>query len=149
MPAIILLQLDVLLANSARPQSVLLNLLREHLNSDKVDLSKLTEPPPGKNLRETVQKKINLDCILLISKQTFKVKDAVVAITKAEGVVHLRVLVMKEKETVMVLVMEVAMMAIEVVEETLSVEATTARSLELTITRRMIVVRNLPSQRAL
>jgi len=47
MPAIILLQLDVLLANSARPQSVLLNLLREHLNNDKVDLSKLTEPPPG------------------------------------------------------------------------------------------------------
>ena len=90
-----------------------------------------------------------MECILLISKQTFKVKDAVVAITKAEGVVHLRVLVMKEKETVMVLVMEVAMMAIEVVEETLSVEATTARSLVLTITRRMIVVRNLPSQRAL
>jgi len=42
----------------------------------------------------------------------------------------------------MVLVMEVAMMAIKDVKASLSAEATTARSLVLIITRRMIAVRN-------
>ena len=57
------------------------------------------------------------NCILLISKQTFKVKDAVVAITKAEGVVHLKIHVTKERETVMDLVMEVVMMGIQDAKE--------------------------------
>ena len=50
---------------------------------------------------------------------------------------------MKEKETVMDLVMEVVMMVMQVVKENLFVAATTASSLVPTIMRRMIAVRKL------
>jgi len=70
-------------------------------------------------------------------------KDAVDVTIKAEGAVHLRTLVMKERVTVMDLVMEVVMMAMQGVKENLFVAVIIARSLEHTITRRMIAVRNL------
>jgi len=62
---------------------------------------------------------------------------------KAEGAVHQRILVMKERVTVMDQVMEVVMMAMQVVKENLCVGAIIVRSLEHTITRKMIAVRNL------
>ena len=49
---------------------------------------------------------------------------------------------MKEKETVMDLVMEVNMMDTEDVREILCVEAITVNNLVLTIMRKMIVVKN-------
>jgi len=49
---------------------------------------------------------------------------------------------MKEKETVMDLVMEVNMMDTEDVREILCVEATIVNNLVLTIMRKMIVVKN-------
>ena len=64
-----------------------------------------------------------------------------VAIIKAEDAVRQRILVMKEKETVMVLVMVVVMMIIVDVREILCVEAIIAKSLDITIMKRMIAVR--------
>jgi len=69
-------------------------------------------------------------------------KDAVDVTIKEEGAVHLRILVMKERETVMDLVMEVAMMAMQVVKENLFVGVIIVRSLERIIMTRMTVVRN-------
>ena len=65
-----------------------------------------------------------------------------VAIIKAEDIVLLRILEMKVKETVMVLVMVVVMMIIVDVREILCVAAIIARSLDITIMKRMIAVRN-------
>ena len=62
--------------------------------------------------------------------------------TKAEGAVHLRILVMKERVTVMDQVMEVVMMAMQGAEENLCVGVIIVRSLVLTTMTRMIVVRN-------
>ena len=66
-----------------------------------------------------------------------------VAIIKAEDVVLPKILVVKEKVTVMVLVMEVVMMIIVDVREILSVAAIIASSLDITIMKRMIAVRRL------
>ena len=57
--------------------------------------------------------------------------------------VHLRILVMKEKETVMVLVMEVNMMVIEVANKVLFAEVTIAENLVFIIMKRMTVARSL------
>ena len=92
----------------------------------------LKEPPPGKNSKAT---KMN-------TQKVFQVKDAAVVIIKAEDVVHLKIHVMKERETAMDLVMEVVMMVIQVVKESLCVEVTTARNLVRTTMKRMIAVRN-------
>ena len=54
----------------------------------------------------------------------------------------LPILVMKEKETVMVLMMEVSMMVMRGVKEILSAAAIIARYLAFTSTRRTIVVKN-------
>ena len=62
---------------------------------------------------------------------------------KAEGAVHLRTLVMKERVTVMDLVMEVVMMAMQDVRENFCVGAIIARSLENIIMKKMIAVKNL------
>ena len=62
--------------------------------------------------------------------------------TKAEGAVHLRTLVMKERVTVMDLVMEVVTMAMQGAGENLYVGVIIVRSLVLTTMTRMIVVRN-------
>ena len=59
-----------------------------------------------------------------------------------EDAVLLAILVMKEKETVMVLMMEVSMMVMRGVKEILSAAAIIARNLAFTSTRRMIVVKN-------
>jgi len=53
---------------------------------------------------------------------------------------------MKEKEIVMEQVMEVLMMVIEAVKETLYAEVTIVRSLVLTIMSVTIVVRNPPTK---
>jgi len=72
------------------------------------------------------------------------------AITKEGGVVHLRILVMKERVTVMDLVMEVVMMDMLAVKEILFVEATIVRSLDYSTTRRMTAVRDpLPQHQVL
>ena len=63
--------------------------------------------------------------------------------TKAEGAVHLRILVMKERVTVMDQVMEVVMMAMQGVKENLCVGVIIVKSLENIITKKMIVVKNL------
>jgi len=69
-------------------------------------------------------------------------KDAVDVTIKAEGAVHLRTLVMKERVTVMDLVMEVVMMAMQGVKENLFVAVIIARSLVHIIMTRMTVVKN-------
>ena len=69
-------------------------------------------------------------------------KDAVDVTTKAEGVVDLRTLVMKERVTVMDLVMEVVMMAMQVVRENFCVAVIIVKSLVLTTMTRMTAVRN-------
>ena len=56
---------------------------------------------------------------------------------------HLSSPVVWERGTVMDLLMEVLMMAMKGVKETLSVEAITARSLEFTSTRKTTVVMSL------
>jgi len=67
--------------------------------------------------------------------------------TKVGGAVHLRILVMREKVTVMDLVMEVVMMDMQAVKEILFVVVTIVRSLDYSTTRRMTVVRDpLPQQ---
>ena len=58
----------------------------------------------------------------------------------AKGVVLLRILAMKEKETATDQEMEVSMMVMLDARETLSVAATIARSLEFISMRRMTVV---------
>ena len=69
--------------------------------------------------------------------------DVPAVTTKLDGVVLQRTHVMKERATVMVLVMVVYMMVMMVVREILSVEATTVRSLATIIMKRMIAVNSL------
>ena len=69
-------------------------------------------------------------------------------ITRGEDAVLLRILAMREKETVMDLVMEVVMMAMKDAKENFSVEAITVNSLVCTTTRKMTAVRNLPAPAA-
>merc|ERR1711872_1079592 len=69
-------------------------------------------------------------------------KDVEAAITMAKGVVLLRILAMKEKETATDLEMEVSMMVMLDARETLFVEAIIAFSLELISIPRMIAVRD-------
>jgi len=76
-------------------------------------------------------------------KNLQQVKDVVDVTTKVEGVVLLRTLVMKERVTVMDLVMEVVMMAMQDAKENLCVVVIIVNSLVLTTMKRMIVVRNL------
>jgi len=71
-----------------------------------------------------------------------QVRDAEAAITMAKGVVLLRILAMKEKETATDQEMEVSMMVMLDARETLFVEAIIAFSLELTTIPRMIAVRD-------
>jgi len=71
-----------------------------------------------------------------------QVRDVEAAITMAKGVVLLRILAMKEKETATDLEMEVLMMVMLDARETLFVEAIIAFSLELTSIPRMIAVRD-------
>merc|ERR1719322_1854431 len=71
-----------------------------------------------------------------------QVRDALVEIIKEEDVAHQRILVMKERVTVMDLVMEVVMMVIKAAKEILYVEATIARNLVHTIMKKMTVVKN-------
>ena len=59
---------------------------------------------------------------------------------------HLRILVMRERVIVMDLVMEGVMMDMMGAKEILSVEATIARSLDYSTTKRMTVVRDPPPQ---
>ena len=62
---------------------------------------------------------------------------------KEEDVAPLRILVMKEKVTVMDPVMEVAMMVIMDVREILYAEATIGRNLEYSTMKKTIAVRSL------
>ena len=66
-----------------------------------------------------------------------------VVTTRKEDVVLQRILVMKEKVTVMVLEMEVAMMDIKAVKGILSVAAIIAGNLGFTFMKKMIVVKSL------
>jgi len=59
------------------------------------------------------------------------------------GVVLLKCLVMKVKETVMVMLMGVAVMVTEDAKATLSVEVIIVKSMELSTMRKMTVVRKL------
>ena len=93
------------------------------------------------------QKK-KLICTFLLYLNHLQVKDAVVEIIKVEDVARLKNLVMKERETVMDLVMEVVMMAMKDAKENFSVEAITANSLVCTTTRKTTAVRNLPAPAA-
>ena len=70
------------------------------------------------------------------------IRDVLGETFKEDDVVLQRIHVMKERETVMDLVMEVNMMVMKDAREILCVAATTVRSLVITITRRMIAVRN-------
>ena len=68
----------------------------------------LLDPPAGENFTS----------IVILQKINFmQVKYVVVVTSKEEGVVLQRILVMKEKETVMVLLMGVVMMGIKDVKE--------------------------------
>jgi len=71
-----------------------------------------------------------------------QVRDAEAAITMAKGVVLLRILAMKEKETATDREMEVLMMVMLDAREILFVEAIIAFSLELTSIPRTIAVRD-------
>jgi len=73
------------------------------------------------------------------------VSVVVVVIMANEDAAHLKTLVVKVREIVMDLMMVAYMMVMTDVEETLCVEATTVKSLDLTITRRTTAVKNLPS----
>ena len=68
--------------------------------------------------------------------------------TREEDAALLRILAMREKETVMDLVMEVVMMAMKDAKENFSVEVITANSLVCTTTRKTTAVRNLPAPAA-
>eukprot|EP00092_Neocalanus_flemingeri_P056749 GFUD01067318.1.p1 GENE.GFUD01067318.1~~GFUD01067318.1.p1 ORF type:complete len:297 (+),score=61.61 GFUD01067318.1:1-891(+) len=89
---------------------------------------------------------------LITSPQIFllqnhiKVKDAVVEIIKDEDVVLQRILVMKEKETVMALVMVVVMMVVLGVKEVLCVEAIIVKSLVHSTMKRTTAVKILQHQ---
>ena len=61
----------------------------------------------------------------------------------AEDVAPLKILVEREKGTVMDMEMEESMMVMQDAVQVLSVEATIARSLELTIMKKTIAVRDL------
>ena len=74
--------------------------------------------------------------------RSFKVKDAVVEISKVVDVALQRSLVVKVKVIAMGLVMEVNMMEMLDVKEILFVEATIVKSLVITIIRRMTAVSN-------
>ena len=76
----------------------------------------------------------NYECVL-------KVSDVLVETIKEEDAVPLIIHVMKERETVMDLVMEVVMMAMPGVKEILSVEAIIVRSLVCITMTKMIVVK--------
>jgi len=65
-------------------------------------------------------------------------------IIKKGGVVHQRILVVKEKVIVMDLVMEVVMMDMLAAKEIFNVAATIAGSLVFISTRKMIAVKSLP-----
>jgi len=69
-----------------------------------------------------------------------KIRDVLVETTMAAGAVHQRILVTMERVTVTVLEMAVLMMVTLGAREILCVEATTAKSLDLTSMRRMIAV---------
>ena len=71
-----------------------------------------------------------------------QVRDVLVETIKEEDVVLQRTLVMKEKETVMDLEMEVNMMDTEDVREILCVEATIVNNLDIITMKRMIAVKN-------
>merc|ERR1712181_208510 len=68
----------------------------------------------------------------------------VVTMPPADGAVHLRTRVMRERVTVMELWMEVLMMVTKVARDRWCAEATTVRSLGHTTMRKMTAVRNLP-----
>ena len=70
-------------------------------------------------------------------------RGVVDVIIKVGGVVHQRLLVMRERVIVMDLVMEVVMMDMLGVKEIFNVEATIAGSLVFISMRKMIVVKNL------
>jgi hypothetical protein len=74
-------------------------------------------------------------------------KGAQGATIKAGVAALLKTLVGRERETVMDLVMGDSMMAMLVVKEILSVEATTASSLASSTTRKMIVARSPRTRR--
>jgi len=80
--------------------------------------------------------------LILLFKNLHQANVAVDATIKAEGAVLQRTLVMKERVTVMDLLMEVVMMAMQGVKENLCVAVIIVRSLVPTITTRMTVVRN-------
>ena len=80
----------------------------------------------------------------------YQARSAVDVITKEGSVVHLRILVMKERVIVMDLVMEVVMMDMLAVKEIFNVGATIVRSSDYSTTRRMTAVRDpLPQQQVL
>ena len=76
------------------------------------------------------------------------VRDVLEEIIRGEDVVLQRIHVMREKETVMDLEMEDNMMDMQGVREILCVEAIIVNSLELTTMKRMIVAKNLDSQKS-
>jgi len=80
--------------------------------------------------------------LILLFKNLHQANVAVDATIKAEGAVLQRTLVMKERVTVMDLLMEVVMMAMQGVKEFLCVAVIIVRSLVPTTTTRMTVVRN-------
>ena len=78
-------------------------------------------------------------CVGLEIFSLFQIRDVPVEIITEEDVARQRIHVGTERETVMDLQMEELMMDTQDVVEILFVEATTARSLVSTTTRRMIV----------
>merc|ERR1711982_21734 len=78
-----------------------------------------------------------------------QVKDVLAAIIKAEDAALLRILVTRERVTVMVLVMEVTMTATEAAEEIWCVGPTTARSSATTTMRRMTAARSRDKRKLL
>ena len=77
-----------------------------------------------------------------------QIKDVQEETIKEEDVVLLRIRVMKEGETVMVLEMEDNMMDMQGVREILCVAVIIVNSLDITTMKRMIVVKNLDSQKS-
>ena len=71
-----------------------------------------------------------------------KIRDVPGGTFKEDDVVHLRIRVMRERETVMDLVMEVNMMVMKDVKEILCVAATIVYSSDHIIIPKMTVVRN-------
>ena len=77
-----------------------------------------------------------------------QIKDVQEETIKEEDVVLLRIRVMKERETVMVLEMEDNMMDMQGVREILCVAVIIVNSLDIITMKRMIVVKNLDSQKS-